>query len=246
MSHCRFGALTENYKDHFLRQINVCIGPTPRELLKFLHITDTQQSLEFDSSTDSTYQHQAVLSPELYSQLEKKICHEKLVSQTNDQFYPGQRIEFLQELEHIHNKVIFDAFNESLDQFRIYGSKGMPYPWKVNSNRLVEKKIGLDQISQILQTCSKKVLEWANSLCGIMFDKEDSPFYYNGFILDEEYVASIKEDRLARMLANEVRAPLSSAHTCSLLSSTWALRISFSELFSAARQHAVRRNLPAT
>lgn len=37
-----------------------------------------------------------------------------------------------------------------------------------------------------------------------MFDKEDSPFYYNGFMLDEEYVASIKEDRLARMLANEV------------------------------------------
>lgn len=44
-----------------------------------------------------------------------------------------------------------------------------------------------------------------------MFDKEDSPFYYNGFMLDEEYVASIKEDRLARMLANEVLLSTSSS-----------------------------------
>ncbi len=29
--------------------------------------------------------------------------------------------EFLLELEHIHNKVIFDALNEALDEFRPFG-----------------------------------------------------------------------------------------------------------------------------
>lgn len=33
------------------------------------------------------------------------------------------------ELEHIHNKVIFDALNESLDYYRPYGVNGLPLPW---------------------------------------------------------------------------------------------------------------------
>ena len=35
----------------------------------------------------------------------------------------------LQEWENIHNKVIFDAINEALDNFRPYGLKGPPMPW---------------------------------------------------------------------------------------------------------------------
>lgn len=50
---------------------------------------------------------------------------------------------------------------------------------------------------------SEKVIEWATSLCGIMFDKEDQPVMM-GYMLDEDYIAQIKEDRLAMMLAREV------------------------------------------
>ena len=47
------------------------------------------------------------------------------------------------------------------------------------------------------------MIEWASSLCGLMFDKEDSPLT-PGVHLDEDYISQIKEDRLARMLASEV------------------------------------------
>jgi hypothetical protein len=35
----------------------------------------------------------------------------------------------LAEWENIHNKVIFDAINEALDNFRPYGLRGPPMPW---------------------------------------------------------------------------------------------------------------------
>ena len=37
----------------------------------------------------------------------------------------------MKELKHIHNKVVFDAFNESLDSYRLFGLKGKPFPWKI-------------------------------------------------------------------------------------------------------------------
>jgi hypothetical protein len=43
------------------------------------------------------------------------------------------RNEFIAELERIHNKAVFDAFNESLDYYRPFGIKGRPLPWKVLS-----------------------------------------------------------------------------------------------------------------
>ena len=33
------------------------------------------------------------------------------------------------ESTHIHNKAIFDAFNEAINNFRIYNTKGAPMPW---------------------------------------------------------------------------------------------------------------------
>lgn len=35
-------------------------------------------------------------------------------------------------MERIHNKAIFDAYNESLDYFRPFGIKGKPLPWRKN------------------------------------------------------------------------------------------------------------------
>lgn len=33
------------------------------------------------------------------------------------------------EWENIHNKVLFDAVNEALDNYRPYGLRGPPLPW---------------------------------------------------------------------------------------------------------------------
>ena len=35
----------------------------------------------------------------------------------------------LAEWENIHNKVLFDAVNDALDEFRPYGLRGPPAPW---------------------------------------------------------------------------------------------------------------------
>ena len=45
-----------------------------------------------------------------------------------------QSDDLIGELERIHNKAIFDAFNEALDYYRPYGIKGRPLPWKVMYN----------------------------------------------------------------------------------------------------------------
>ena len=111
--------------------------------------------------------------------------------------------DFLKELEHIHNKVIFDAFNEALDNQRIFGLLGRPFPWKTNQNRLNEQELTNKDIPKTLRVATDKTIEWASYLCGIIFDKEDSPFMHQ-YALDEDYVTHIKEDRMARMLAGEV------------------------------------------
>jgi len=82
----------------------------------------------------------------------------------------------------------------------MFGLRGKPFPWKVNSSRLKELIIPGENMQDILKKAQEKVIEWATCLCGIMFDKEDSPLA-PGVVLDEEYVTQIKEDRLARMLA---------------------------------------------
>jgi hypothetical protein len=41
------------------------------------------------------------------------------------------------EYEHIHNKAIFDAFNEALNIFRPFHIvNGMPYPWSFSEKHL--------------------------------------------------------------------------------------------------------------
>jgi hypothetical protein len=41
----------------------------------------------------------------------------------------------MSESQHIHNKVIFDCVNESLNMVRPYGSQGEPMPWSKKPRR---------------------------------------------------------------------------------------------------------------
>ena len=43
---------------------------------------------------------------------------------------------FLVECQHIHNKVLFDCINDSLQQFRPYGKDGAPMAWSRMSRKL--------------------------------------------------------------------------------------------------------------
>lgn len=66
--------------------------------------------------------------------------------------------------------------NEALDQFRPYGLKGQPFPWHVDSSKLVPRKTTSKEVRLIVQKAEEKVIEWAQCLVGIIIDKEDSPF----------------------------------------------------------------------
>jgi hypothetical protein len=53
---------------------------------------------------------------------------------------------------------------------------GRPFPWKTNQTRLIEKRRSEADIAKLLKGGCEKTLEWASYLCGLIFDKEDSPF----------------------------------------------------------------------
>lgn len=43
--------------------------------------------------------------------------------------------DLMSEAQHIHNKVVFDCVNESLNLVRPYGNMGEPMPWSKKARR---------------------------------------------------------------------------------------------------------------
>jgi len=72
------------------------------------------------------------------------------------------------EWENIHNKVIFDSFNEILDNYRPYGIKGPPLPWSINRRTLTYKYSEEDWIDEIFHEAREKILGWGASECGTL------------------------------------------------------------------------------
>ena len=112
-------------------------------------------------------------------------------------------VEFNDEIFKTHNKLIFDALNEALDFYRPYGLKGKPYPWQTNPMKKGLDKIKEKDAEKLLKKARDKVMEWSIFLCGFMPDKEDS-LLRDDLNIDEDYLNEIREDRLARMLLQEV------------------------------------------
>ncbi|EAR83714.2 IQ calmodulin-binding motif protein, putative (macronuclear) [Tetrahymena thermophila SB210] len=183
-----------DYKTKFLTHINTWLGPQPEELLKLLHMYDGQED-QLDTSDESSYSTQPILDGKLYTDIERK----RNIQPSQDKI----RDNLIQTLERIHNKAIFEAFNEALDYQRMYGLRGKPFPWKITHEKISEKPHSQQDIPKILQKASEKVIEWSSCLCGIIVDKEDSQFQ-PGIHFDEDYLQQIKEDRLNRMLSAEV------------------------------------------
>lgn len=101
---------------------------------------------------------------------------------------------------HIHNKAIFDALNEYLDLLRPFGLWGKPFPWKKTPAFLHEGS--QEEREKKLQKASDKVGEYCSYVCGLLVDKEES--LVGNARLSEDYIESIKEDRLSRMLATDL------------------------------------------
>ena len=74
----------------------------------------------------------SILNVQLYLTIEK--ARETMIREAFDFIRQTKTIdtemgELLSEADHIHNKAIFDAINESMKQLRPYGFVGEPMPW---------------------------------------------------------------------------------------------------------------------
>lgn len=90
---------------------------------------------------------QPVLSVEIYLDIERRKEYVLLadsasdietshISGSKDKNELVEQQSMLAEWENIHNKVIFDAINDELDEFRPYGLKGPPAPWSGQTRAL--------------------------------------------------------------------------------------------------------------
>jgi hypothetical protein len=68
--------------------------------------------------------------------------------------------EMLSESDHIHNKAIFDAINESMKNIRPYGFAGEPMPWTNMPRRNHFVLPGTNQLSNIVSKVTTQVKEW--------------------------------------------------------------------------------------
>ena len=58
------------------------------------------------------------------------ICIDNFIQEDLIEENDSQEVQvFLQKLQKLHNRAVFDTFNEVLQQFRPWGIKNQPYPW---------------------------------------------------------------------------------------------------------------------
>lgn len=107
-------------------------------------------------------------------------------------------------MEHIHNKLLFDCLNEALDYFRVFGLKGQPLALRTRGRH--PRAIMPEEVPLMLTKAAQKVIEWSTFMCGFIPFKDDS-FIQVPRALDEDTLNQIKEDRLVRLLTEEVALP---------------------------------------
>ncbi|CAD8122296.1 unnamed protein product [Paramecium sonneborni] len=159
------------YQNQFLQIINLSIGPSPFEILRFFRLTEEM----LEQSLDGGFIHQAVLSLDIFSFKEKVGTEELCVN----------------EMERIHNKAIFDAFNEALDYHRPFGIKGRPLPWRKN---VIYRQV--NSVEETLNRSANRVVQWAETLSGILLPQ--------GTQVDNDILPQVREERLDKMLKQEI------------------------------------------
>ncbi|CAD8079663.1 unnamed protein product [Paramecium primaurelia] len=112
--------------------------------------------------------------------------------------------------EQIHNKAIFDTFNEILNLYRpFYYCDGQPYPWEFNRN-LIVTIYNEDNVSLLLEKAKEKVIQYASTLCGLINDDDDniqSSLNYEEVLqslMNSDYLQQLRNERLQLCIKNEL------------------------------------------
>jgi hypothetical protein len=151
-------------EDFFLYAFSKPIKRDPEDYLRHLRIYGLQRT---ENGTQYTMMQEKdpksqILSIELYLSLEKQREEENDANKMNstiDQKYQDyfdneeirDKLPEITECEHIHNKAVFDCFNEALDYFRPRSLKGATMPW----NKQHFPNINCSGIQETLNIISK-------------------------------------------------------------------------------------------
>ncbi|CAD8109006.1 unnamed protein product [Paramecium sonneborni] len=150
-----------------------------------------------------------------YSKLRQIHGHEII---EDDKFqYPIQDFIFteLQQnsslYEKIHNRAIFDTFNQILNQYRpFYYCNGQPYPWEYNRN-LVVVLYNNENINLLLEKAKEKLIFYASILCGLINDDEEFAEQFLSYeqaiqnLLNSDYLSQLRNERLQLCINNEIQ-----------------------------------------
>lgn len=110
----------------------------------------------------------------------------------------GVNRNFLAECQHIHNKVLFDCINESLQQFRPHGREGAPVAWSTAGRKL--KPSEDFTLEEMFEITKHDLFRMAIVQAGTLPRRE---FVFNNHF-DEELFAEIREKKLATLLCREI------------------------------------------
>lgn len=106
-------------------------------------------------------------------------------------------VKFVSEAENIHNKMIFDSVNESLNEFRIEQMSVLNrMPWSTKPVTHNQKKY-----NNLVAGTISQIEEWSCIEAGTI---PSGDLVYSNGVVDEESLQLIREEKLATMLAQDV------------------------------------------
>ena len=108
----------------------------------------------------------------------------------------------LAEWENIHNKVLFDAVNDNLDDFRPYGQRGPPAPWSGQTRALTYRYS--QNAKEVLQQVRDKIIGLSKTFGGALANSELLREYHIRGPLEQDKLFMLREERLAIMMMQDV------------------------------------------
>lgn len=149
-----------------------------------------------------------MLSVEIYLDIERRKEYVLLadsVSEIDDSHLSGntkpeliEQQSMLAEWENIHNKVIFDAVNDALDDYRPYGLKGPPALWSGQTRALTYRYS--QNAREVLTQVREKVLGLSKTFGGALANSELLKEYHIKGPLEPDKLTMLREERLAIMM----------------------------------------------
>lgn len=171
----------------FVRSISTPISFDPVDILGELQDIEQGPLITYD------IQSKAIMPTEVFLALdeggEAGSSRREMTPSTKD---------IIRDSKRFHNRLVFDAANESLQKFRPYGLKGAPLPWSTNVRALAPP---LPKLTMIQDRVIAEVVDWSTFEVGKI---PEGDIIMSSGQVDEEQLQLIREERLSKMLTQEI------------------------------------------